>query len=99
MDLGVSCLHEHWVEQYGESDFVVALENYLVKGFDKVLKNCSHKGFKAKTNKRPYLNGNWGDCDIATMTEQAVVLGIPSIQLEIPLSMRALLFRDATLSN
>lgn len=57
------------------------------------------KGMKATTNKDPYLNGNWGNVDIATMTEQAVVLGIPSIQLEIPLTMRKLLFNDLALSK
>lgn len=34
-----------------------------------------------------------------TMTEQAAELGIPTLQLEIPLKMRALLFSDAQFSK
>jgi hypothetical protein len=79
LDLGISCMHNHWWSDYQERDFIVAFENYLVNGFNKVLKDQSYKGFKAKCNKEPYLNGNWGDVDIATMNEQAIVLGIPSI--------------------
>ena len=33
------------------------------------------------------------------MTEQACKMGIPSIQLEIPLTMRAMLFKDVEFSK
>lgn len=44
----------------------------------------------------PNLHGYWG-CDIHTMTEQAIKLGIPSIQLEIPFTVRRKLFKDQAL--
>lgn len=78
LDLGVSCLLKHW-DQYGESDFLVAFINNLKTGFDKILKDIpKYKGFTSVCNEDPYLNGNWG-CEIKTMNEQAVILGIPSI--------------------
>jgi hypothetical protein len=70
LDLGVTCLYKHWInESYQEQDFIHALIRNLEIGFNHVLKNISHKGHTAKVNKDPYLNGNWGDVDIATMTE------------------------------
>jgi hypothetical protein len=36
----------------------------------------------------PVLHGFWGG-EIKTMTEQAIQIGVPSFQLEIPLKMRA----------
>ena len=58
-----------------------------------------YKGMTAVCNNDPYLNGDWGDLDLATMTEQAIMLGIPSVQLEIPLKMRQTLFKDEKLSK
>lgn len=46
-----------------------------------------YKDFKADCNNDPYLHGLWGG-NLRTMTEQAIELGIPSFQLEIPLTMR-----------
>lgn len=50
--------------------------------------------YEPKCNCEPYLHGLWGDERIATMTEQAIKLQIPSLQLEIPRKMRDLLFSD-----
>lgn len=94
LDLGVACLLHHWDPQYGESDFLNSFVSNLKTGFDKILKNIpQYKGFTAVCNQDPYLNGLWGG-DLRTMNEQAVILGIPSIQLEIPYTMRALLAKD-----
>ncbi|CDW81872.1 UNKNOWN [Stylonychia lemnae] len=93
LDLGIECAVKHW-EGYGEQDFLNAFINKLKSGFNEILKNIpKYKGFEAKCNENPYLNGNWGG-DLKTMNEQAIVLGIPSIQLEIPFTMRAYLFKD-----
>jgi hypothetical protein len=55
-----------------------------------------NKGFKCKFNTNPNLHGYWGG-EIHTMTTQAILLGIPSIQFEIPFSVRKRLLRDKEL--
>ena len=71
-----------------------AFATRLKAEFNKILKNIpKHLTFTAVCNDEPYLNGNWGG-DLYTMNEQAVMMGIPSIQLEIPLKMRAYLFNN-----
>ena len=51
------------------------------------------KGFKCSFNTSPSLHGFWGG-NLHTMTTQAVMLGIPSMQLEIPMAVRKKLLRD-----
>ena len=53
-------------------------------------------GFKCKFNTSPKLHGYWAG-DMCTMNEQAILLGIPSIQLEIPRMVRKLLYKDEKL--
>mmetsp|Transcript_31102 Transcript_31102/g.30558 ORF Transcript_31102/g.30558 Transcript_31102/m.30558 type:complete len:102 (-) Transcript_31102:296-601(-) len=76
LDLGISCIIKHWPIQ---EEFVAKLEKTLVSGFNTVIHSQEKSGIKATTNSDPYLDGDWGDGDLATMTEQAVILGIPSI--------------------
>eukprot|EP00759_Apiculatamorpha_spiralis_P032928 PhF_6_TR3419/c0_g1_i1/m.4951 len=45
------------------------------------------KGYSPRAEMDPYLSGYWGG-DIHTMTTQAVLLGMHSVQLEIPFSLR-----------
>jgi hypothetical protein len=69
LDLGVDCMPKHW-QQYQEDDFMNAFISSLTLGFDKVLKNLpKYNGHVASCNNQPYLNGDWGDVDVATMTE------------------------------
>jgi len=61
------------------------------------------KGKKIKADLECYLHGYWGDNMMTTMMHQSVLLGIPSLQLEIPSSVRKLLndndeFRDKFLN-
>lgn len=67
--------------------------------FDKegnIFGGYTFKGFQCKFNTEPDLHGYWGG-KIHTMTEQAILLGIPSFQLEIPFSVRKKMLRDAEL--
>ncbi len=101
LDLGVACLYKHWANSstIDECDFLTGFVECLTKGFNQCLKNIPKwKEYKAVCNNDPYLNGNWGG-ELRTMTEQAIMMGIPSIQLEIPLKMRAQLFKDSQLSK
>lgn len=95
LDLGISCLHKHFERYEGGIEFSIRLCEHLTKGFNKALEMLpKYKTYKAITNNDPYLDGNWGG-SLRTMTEQACELGIPSIQLEIPNRMRAMLFKDS----
>ena len=99
LDLGVQCLHKHWLK-YEENDFLQAFVAKLTSGFNTVLNNIpKHKDYGAVCNNDPILSGNWGG-ELMTMTEQAVLMGIPSFQLEIPMKMRTVpLFWEAELGN
>ena len=100
LDVGISCLQQHWnCKQYQEGYFTEAFEYQLKKQFDEILLKhvTPSKGFDASTNTNPYLCGNWGNVDCATMTEQAIHLGIPSFQLEIPPPMRKEIFYSEAL--
>lgn len=78
LDLGIDCLIKHW-EGLGEQEFLIAFVETLTSGFNKIFANIpKYKNFQAVCNKDCYLNGDWG-CEIKTMNEQAVILGIPSI--------------------
>lgn len=97
LDLGVECLLVKWTdEQKFCKNLISALTDNINKAFA-----SSHKmqSSKAYCDNEPYLNGYWGDVDIYTMTEQAVDLAIPSLQLEIPLSMREELFINKSFSD
>ena len=53
--------------------------NNLKTGMDKILKTIpKHLTYTASCNEDPVLHGNWGG-ELRTMTEQACILGIPSI--------------------
>ena len=57
-----------------------------------------YKDYKAVVNNEPYLSGYWGG-GLKTMTEQAAEMFIPTFQLEIPLKMRAHLFKEEATSK
>ena len=56
------------------------------KSFDDAFKNVSIRGKNVVSDPDPRLHGWWGsdDDDETTMTHQAVLEGIPSLQLENP---------------
>lgn len=89
LDVGLACLEEFWQED----ELVGLLREYFLRGFGKLFEGLKIGNFQPKCNCDPYLNGLWGG-NIATMNEQAVKLGIPSVQLEIPRKMRNLLDKD-----
>ncbi len=44
------------------------------------------------------MNGYWGG-EVHTMNEQAILLGIPSLQVELPFDVRKKLFEDGSFRN
>ena len=76
MDIGFACLEEFWDEE----ELVSKLKKHFNEGFGKLFTGMTIGNFQPKCNCEPYLSGLWGG-NIATMNEQAVRLGIPSIQL------------------
>lgn len=97
LDLGLVSMDVHWGSS--ESKFISEFCSGLTKGFDKALKLCGQmNGYDARCENNPALHGYWGG-GIYTMTEQAIRLGIPSFQLEIPTTMRYRLFVDRGFSD
>ena len=86
LDLGVMSMYYHWKQ---DLEFQSIFIGKLKAGFDSVLAPIPRwKEFKALCQTDPVLHGFWGG-EIKTMTEQAIQIGVPSFQLEIPLKMRA----------
>jgi hypothetical protein len=84
------------MEAYWEGDPLIGK---IRKFFDlkgNIFEGLKFKGHPCRFNTDPDLHGYWGG-DIHTMTEQSIILGIPSIQFEIPLAVRKKLFRDSEL--
>lgn len=55
----------------------------IVNFFEKegnIFGGLKFRGYECKFDTEPNLHGYWG-CEVHTMTEQAILLGIPSIQL------------------
>lgn len=97
LDLGIECLRVKWND---EKLFCQNLTSALTENINKAFESSNKmQSLKAYCDNDPYLNGYWGDVDIFTMTEQAVDLGIPSFQLEIPLTMREELFENKSFSD
>ncbi len=98
LDLGIECLIVKW-EQI-DPEFCVNFNKVLTENFNKALTLAKpYKGFKPVCNNEPYLNGYWGCENLYTMTEQAIDLGIPSMQLEIPKEMRQQLYTNKSFSD
>ena len=98
LDLGVVCMYKHWTEP-ADMRFAMAITERLTEGFNKALAGIpKYKDYKAICNNDPILHGNWGG-ELRTMTEQAAEMRIPTIQLEIPLKMRAHLFGNEAFSK
>lgn len=89
LDVGLACMEEYWEEP----ELVALLRKYLSTEFNRLFKGLKIGGHDPVCNCDPYLNGLWGG-NMATMNQQAINLGVPSIQLEIPRKMRNLLARD-----
>ena len=91
IDVGIKSMEVLW-----EGDpLVTKIRSFFAKEGN-VFEGLKFKGFPCTFNTEPYLHGFWGD-KIHTMTEQAILLGIPSMQLEIPYAVRKKLFKDVEL--
>lgn len=66
----------HWENDPLLSTFKPFFEEKL----SKIFTGIKYREFECKFNTSPYLHGYWGD-KMLTMTEQAILLGIPSFQL------------------
>eukprot|EP00002_Diphylleia_rotans_P001219 TRINITY_DN10684_c0_g1_i1.p1 TRINITY_DN10684_c0_g1~~TRINITY_DN10684_c0_g1_i1.p1 ORF type:complete len:521 (-),score=88.29 TRINITY_DN10684_c0_g1_i1:234-1796(-) len=94
LDLGMEPMNALWPQQ----DFVCEMRDSLANGFLQVLKDVRRataddpRTFGVELD--PDLCGFWGFDSFHTMTHQAVLLGIPSCQLEVPFSMRKVLCSD-----
>jgi hypothetical protein len=56
------------------------LRKFLTTEYNRLFKDMKIGNFSPKCNCDPYLNGLWGS-NMATMNQQAINLGVPSIQL------------------
>ena len=98
LDLGIESLNVKWGQI--DPDFCISFSKVLTDNFNKALSlTKKYKGFDPICNNQPNLHGYWGCENLYTMTEQAIDLGIPSFQLEIPNAMRQQLYIDKNFSN
>ena len=75
LDLGVACMFKRFAR---DQEFCEQMSNALVQMLGNVIASLTLNKMRAIVNPDPYLDGNWGG-DLATLNEQATILGIPSI--------------------
>lgn len=98
IDIGIKSIEEHW----GDNDPILnRLRNYFTL-FSSIFQNSDLPNCQFNTN--GIFKGYWRKYktwkpDRHSMTEQAVELGIPSLQMEIPRAVRNELFSNATFFN
>jgi len=93
LDVGVDSMKEIWAVRSPEAAAAFSVFNdTLQRNFQRAVAACpvTHKGMAATVEMEPWLSGLWGTHDGApvTMTTQAILLGLHSFQLEVPLDMR-----------
>lgn len=96
VDVGIQPFLENPGAVGWEDTDVEALRDRAKVSIDAALRSVKVRGHSIIADEDPYLHGWWGDDDDdeTTMTHQAVLEGIPSFQLENPLSFRKLLNQD-----
>ena len=75
VDVGLRSMEAHW-----EGDALVKKIRVFFEKEENIFKGYKFGNYECCFNTDPVLHGYWG-CEIHTMTEQAIILGIPSIQL------------------
>jgi gamma-glutamylcyclotransferase (GGCT)/AIG2-like uncharacterized protein YtfP len=93
IDVGIMPFEEHPEAVAWSLEEVLKLRTVAATSIDRALDGLVVHGKKCVANPEPRLHGWWGDdsgdeeCE-TTMTHQAVLRGIPSLQLETPRSVR-----------
>jgi len=93
IDVGIQPFLEHPTAVGWNDQDVVALRSSAATALDTAFQGLTVGGRTIRSDEDPRLHGWWGDdeddeeCE-TTMTHQAVLLGIPSLQLETPRSVR-----------
>lgn len=72
------------------NDYFNSIKKHLSIAFE----GTSINSFKVMPEMKPILHGYWGDGWAHTMQHQSTLLGIPSMQLEIPMSVRSKLNKE-----
>lgn len=67
------------IDLWKKDDLYKHILAYMKKHFDEMFQGIKIGKFEPKANPDPYLHGYWGST-MATMTTQAIELGIPSLQ-------------------
>ena len=89
IDVGIKCMEVHW-----KGDNLIKEIRQFFDYFGNIFADVIIKGHQCRFNAHPArLSGYWGGRE-HTMTEQAIMLGIPSFQLEIPYSVRRRMLVD-----
>ena len=94
VDIGMQPFEEHHEAVGWEEGDVDALRDRFEQHLDAALEGVTIRGKKCEANPDPVLHGWWGDDCETTMTHQAVLAGIPSLQLENPRSLRRKMMTD-----
>ena len=76
VDVGIRAMEVHW-----EDDPLLKYFKPFFEGkMSSIFAGLKFRDFDCVFNTDPYLHGYWGG-SMMTMTEQAIILGIPSLQL------------------
>lgn len=90
IDVGILTTLELWPNrniEYSEK-FLDEYQNSIKKHLKKACENVWIKNVQVEVNMTPKMHGYWKSCDAHTMQHQSCNLGIPSMQLELPMHVR-----------
>jgi len=87
IDIGIDSMHQEWPYPDKGSVFAKELDILSIEYINNAFVGVKCDDMDVTGVTECYLSGYWG-AGILTMTTQAVLLGVPSFQLEIPRSVR-----------
>jgi len=97
VDVGMAAFEEHPQPVGWSGDDVCELRTAFCGALDEALAGVTLRGKRCVAEGDPVLHGWWGDDCETTLTHQAVLRGIPSLQLENPRSLRNRMMTDDAL--
>jgi len=91
IDVGILATLELWSKNSNRLEFLKDYQKSIEKNLYQAFKGIIIDNIPICLDMNPRLHGYWGDDMCTTMQHQSCLLGIPSMQLEMPHSVRRLI--------
>ncbi|EFC39660.1 predicted protein [Naegleria gruberi] len=86
LDIGTKPMEVLWKDLKGFQHF----KKDLCDNIQLAVSTCNrtYSGMKLTIDSEPHLHGYWGENTVTTISHQSVMLGMPALQIEIPMEVR-----------